>query len=298
MSSVIVKQVCESLDSLVLVKEGATETQTKRTLLVVATKKKYETISLEKLPGVDVPLVEAVRAGYTELATAHSANGVAVSLAVLPTKASRTFGPIRSDLLHSIVSANLVAANKDSDADIVVLLDSPEQIIAATLAVARAFPLYYNKLKPQRARSIFFHVISSPNSDGSNVANTATLQILVDSCRAAARLVDTPPNELNPTTYVQTVRDIHSSLLRPANVVLDIIQGTELRDREYGGIWNVGKASQNLPALVVLSYSPPFPTKSEKSVAWVGKGITYDTGGLSIKSKEGMPTMVCEQSKV
>ncbi|KAI9350308.1 peptidase M17, leucyl aminopeptidase [Obelidium mucronatum] len=76
--------------------------------------------------------------------------------------------------------------------------------------------------------------------------------------------------------------------LAAAGVSLEVIQGTELRDRGYGAIWNVGKASEHLPALVILSHRP---AGAKKSVAWVGKGITFDTGGLAIKTKEGMPTM-------
>ena len=48
------------------------------------------------------------------------------------------------------------------------------------------------------------------------------------------------------------------------------------------GIYNVGKAAVNKPALVYLSHKP---AGAEKTVAWVGKGIVYDTGGLCIKTK-------------
>merc|ERR550539_1703350 len=67
-----------------------------------------------------------------------------------------------------------------------------------------------------------------------------------------------------------------------------IIRGEELGDRGFGGIWGVGKASVHPPALVVLSHTPP---TSKRAVAWVGKGIVYDTGGLSIKGKTAMPGM-------
>ena len=65
-------------------------------------------------------------------------------------------------------------------------------------------------------------------------------------------------------------------------VKITIIQGEELNERGMGGIYNVGKAAENLPALVVLSHTP---ASAQKTVAWVGKGIVYDTGGLSIKGK-------------
>merc|ERR1711936_677544 len=66
------------------------------------------------------------------------------------------------------------------------------------------------------------------------------------------------------------------------------IRGEELRDRGFGGIWGVGQGALHPPALVVLSHTPP---TSKQAIAWVGKGIVYDTGGLSIKGKTAMPGM-------
>ena len=48
------------------------------------------------------------------------------------------------------------------------------------------------------------------------------------------------------------------------------------------GIYGVGKAAVHQPALAILSYTPPGATET---ICWVGKGIVYDTGGLSIKGK-------------
>jgi len=50
----------------------------------------------------------------------------------------------------------------------------------------------------------------------------------------------------------------------------------------FSGIYGVGKAAVNKPALVVLKHKPPGATKN---IALCGKGIVYDTGGLSIKGK-------------
>lgn len=61
-----------------------------------------------------------------------------------------------------------------------------------------------------------------------------------------------------------------------------IIKGEELARKGMGGIYGVGKAAVVPPALAVLSHTPPDATET---VAWVGKGIVFDTGGLSIKGK-------------
>lgn len=53
----------------------------------------------------------------------------------------------------------------------------------------------------------------------------------------------------------------------------------------------MGKASEHLPALVVLEHRPAGVADDAPAIVTVGKGIVYDTGGLSIKSKTGMPGM-------
>lgn len=61
-----------------------------------------------------------------------------------------------------------------------------------------------------------------------------------------------------------------------------IIRDKELEKQGFGGIYGVGKAAKVPPALAVLSYTPEGATQT---IAWVGKGIVYDTGGLSLKGK-------------
>jgi probable aminopeptidase NPEPL1 len=67
-----------------------------------------------------------------------------------------------------------------------------------------------------------------------------------------------------------------------------VIEGEELNKRGFGGLYNVGKAAVAPPKLVVLSHVKPEATRT---IAWVGKGIVYDTGGLCIKTRVGMCTM-------
>ncbi len=61
-----------------------------------------------------------------------------------------------------------------------------------------------------------------------------------------------------------------------------VISGEDLRKGGFGGVYGVGKAAAHPPVLAILSHTPPGATKT---IAWVGKGIVYDTGGLSLKDK-------------
>lgn len=78
--------------------------------------------------------------------------------------------------------------------------------------------------------------------------------------------------------YLQEIQSIGASL----NITPTIVRGEELAKRGFGGIYGVGKAASVAPALAVLSHTPP---GAHETVAWVGKGIVFDTGGLSIKGK-------------
>ena len=63
-------------------------------------------------------------------------------------------------------------------------------------------------------------------------------------------------------------------------IVPTIIRDKELEARGFGGIYGVGQGALHPPALAVLSH---YPRGATQNIAWVGKGIVYDTGGLSIK---------------
>ena len=61
-----------------------------------------------------------------------------------------------------------------------------------------------------------------------------------------------------------------------------VVKGEDLQKQGFGGIYGVGKAATHPPVLAVLSHTPK---GASQTIAWVGKGIVYDTGGLSLKDK-------------
>ena len=107
------------------------------------------------------------------------------------------------------------------------------------------------------------------------------LNAAIESVRLAARIVDTPCEEMNVCAFLREVETVGASL----NLKPTIIRGEELSKKGINGIWNVGRAATSLPALAVLSHTPNGATET---VAWVGKGIVYDTGGLSLKPRLSM----------
>ncbi|MBW3620647.1 MAG: leucyl aminopeptidase [Actinobacteria bacterium] len=97
-------------------------------------------------------------------------------------------------------------------------------------------------------------------------------------------LVNTPPGDKRPPAFADRAREV----AKEAGIKAKVLDEKDLAKGGYGGILGVGGGSDAPPRLVELSYSP---SGAKTHVALVGKGITFDSGGLSIKPAEAMETM-------
>jgi len=216
------------------------------------------------------------------------------TVAALPAKVSRHNTQSRAHSITKIVKS-LTAGSTET----VVVVCTSQDMYASGCAVARAYSAYSRKTvgeppnaQPRPVREVQVKVEFLVVEGETGPVKPASLsdtdkKALETSCEAiqlTARLVDTPCNEMNTTAFVEEATKVATEL----GIVPTIIKGEELRTRGFGGLYGVGKASVHPPALVVLSHKP---ATSTRAIAWVGKGIVYDTGGLSIKSKTGMPGM-------
>ena len=102
-------------------------------------------------------------------------------------------------------------------------------------------------------------------------------------------LVNQPPNELYPETFAAAIKKRAVS----SGVKVSVLDESGLARGGFGGHLTVGSGSARGPRLVTLRYTP---AKTKKHVAFVGKGITFDSGGLTIKPKTGMSTMKCDMA--
>lgn len=98
------------------------------------------------------------------------------------------------------------------------------------------------------------------------------------------RLVDTPPRDLPPAALAAEAVDA----LAATGVRVEVLDEAALTEQGFGGILAVGQGSANPPRLVRLAYEP---AQSRKHLALVGKGITFDSGGLSLKPPTSMINM-------
>lgn len=210
-----------------------------------------------------------------------------VVIIVLPTACSRHNTPARS---HALAAA--MKGHKGSDAlKVIVVPKSTDRALAQALAVGRQFHTFSLKGADVKAaaestQSVSI-IIDFPNYVESNEHIVKEAAATIENIRLAQKLVDSPPNILHSDAYIEVCRNVAATL----NCEIHVIQGTDLEAQGFGGIWGVGKAAEHLPALVILSHYPNGKDDTASSVCLVGKGIIYDTGGLSIKVPPNMAGM-------
>jgi probable aminopeptidase NPEPL1 len=196
-----------------------------------------------------------------------------VTLGMLPDVCSRHNSPART-----WAYPRLLAQGRGTRAGIVVLLDDASHARAAVAAVARCLPTF--TARSQVTPSTTHVLLLAPEGP----VTDSDLQLLAEGVQRAAHLVDMPPDQLGPDAFVARAR----SVAQRTDVSIHVLRGAQLASQGFGGLVGVGKAATQSPALVVLDWAPE---GASRSMVWVGKGITYDTGGLSLKTKTGMPGM-------
>ncbi len=125
------------------------------------------------------------------------------------------------------------------------------------------------------------------------VAAEATLRTAVavaTAVRTARDLVNTPPNDLYPESFAARARQLAESV----GLEIEVLDEAALDEAGFGGVVGVGQGSSRGPRLVRLIWAGG--ASPRKKVALVGKGITFDTGGISIKPAAGMDHMTSDMS--
>ena len=107
-------------------------------------------------------------------------------------------------------------------------------------------------------------------------------EMLAAAISSARDLVNLPASALSPEGFARRA----SALLEPEGVRVSVLTEGALIDEGYGGIVAMGKGSVNPPVLLELSVGSGPP-----ELAFVGKGVTFDSGGLSLKSPDALMTM-------
>ncbi|GAA4482691.1 leucyl aminopeptidase [Microbacterium panaciterrae] len=139
------------------------------------------------------------------------------------------------------------------------------------------FDDYRSGDQPQRAAVVVLHADLAE-------AEVAKARVLADAVALTRDLVTTPAQWLGPADLATRASEAVAGL----DVSVEILDEAALTAGGYGGILGVGQGSARPPRLVRLDYSP---ADAVSHIALVGKGITFDTGGLSLKPPASMVGM-------
>jgi probable aminopeptidase NPEPL1 len=224
-----------------------------------------------------------------------------LTVGVLSSVCSRHNAPGRPDLVPSILEKS---PDKSAVSNIVFAFDDPSTTFSAGVGVAKSFLMYNAKKQADSSadqlagKKIAVHFDSPASQEHIDLLNG-----IYSSVRRAARLVDSPTCEVGIDAMIKEATHVceHLKGLKhvkesKAEVSLNVIRGEKLNEQGFGGIYGVGKGAVDPPAFVHLSYKPS--SKAVEKIALVGKGIVYDSGGLALKTAEGMFSMKTDMGKL
>jgi leucyl aminopeptidase len=162
----------------------------------------------------------------------------------------------------------------------------------AAQAVAEGFVLgsyQFLKYKGEREATRLAEVIVVGRSSAKVTAALDRGATIADAVTWARDMVNEPSGAKSPAAFASAAR----SLLRGKGVTVRVMTEADIKAQGLGGVIGVGQGSANPPRLVKATYAP---SGAKGSVALVGKGVVFDSGGLSIKSSSGMETMKTDMS--
>jgi len=117
-------------------------------------------------------------------------------------------------------------------------------------------------------------------------------ETVCDGVTVARDLVNTPAQEMTPTHLAEAALEI--AKVSGELITVKILNEKECKALGMGAYLAVAQGSDEAPKFIHLIYTSPRPSK--KTIAVVGKGITFDSGGLSLKPADGMMTMKCDMA--
>src|SRR5256885_403356 len=118
-------------------------------------------------------------------------------------------------------------------------------------------------------------------------------RIIGESQNFTRELVNEPGNRLTPTILAQRATKMISEIGAKsdgANLSIETYGPDKIKELKMGAFWSVAQGSDEPPALIVIRYEPQ-GAPAEPVLGLVGKGVTFDTGGISIKPSDGMEKM-------
>jgi leucyl aminopeptidase len=162
----------------------------------------------------------------------------------------------------------------------------PPDIIAAGIAGAMTGCVGQDLYRTKKSRIPFGEILWSGATDDALRQG----KILGEAITLARRLVNEPASEIYPESFAAEA----TKIAKGCGVQCEVWDEKRLAAEKCGSLLAVGQASDRPARLVILTYNGGKP--GDAPLALVGKGVTFDSGGLSIKPNDGMKTMKCDMA--
>lgn len=181
---------------------------------------------------------------------------------------------------HKIKTATVIIEKSKDDADIAA------NFAYGALLRSYSFDKYRTTLKEDKKASLKeLHLLVASHAQAAK--SFTSLEKVADGVFLARDVVTEPPNVLYPESYAEIVKKELSKL----GVTIKILDVAQMKKLGMGSLLGVGQGSIKDSRLVVMEYCGKGKASKDFPVALVGKGVTFDTGGISLKPAGGMEDM-------
>ncbi|MGD8216433.1 leucyl aminopeptidase [Aestuariimicrobium sp. Y1814] len=183
-----------------------------------------------------------------------------------------------------------IQANDRVEGPVAISLElvDPELLQAAAEgAVLGAYAIDRQGSSPRKALPDLEVVSTNKSADAKQAVQRA--EVIAAAAATARDWVNAPPNQLYPESFAADI----AAHFKDVKVNVEVLDEKALTKGGYGGLMAVGGGSSRQPRLVRAEYAP---RGARQTLALVGKGITFDSGGLDIKPPTGMYDMKCDMA--
>ena len=149
------------------------------------------------------------------------------------------------------------------------------------------FDKYKKEKKKKPIKQMNFLV--APDALGKLRKITPKVSTICAGTILAREWISTPSNDKTPEQFTRSIL----SQARKHGLKTRVLREKDLKQQKFGALLAVAAGSRSKPSLVILEHKPP---NADKTLALVGKGVTFDSGGLNIKTGGGMATMKSDMS--
>jgi leucyl aminopeptidase len=185
--------------------------------------------------------------------------------------------------LRRAAAIGVRAASKAKSVALALGAETPDEL-AAVAEGARLGAYQFTAYKSGDTERVERLTIRTPHArKKASLDAVAAAEVISDAVAQTRDWTNTPPGDLRPGAFAAAIADAAA-----AGVKVTIWDESRLERESCGGLVGVGRGSQSPPRLVKLEYRP---RDARTHLALVGKGITFDSGGLTIKPFAGMATM-------